>query len=82
MSSPDPFGGSHHRDPRVKSEDDIVENSKIPKANSKISKPSAIPRLDRGISSLRILEFPVPAVAAVKIKGAALASSVPAAVRR
>ena len=30
----------------------------------------------------QILEFPVPAVAAVKIKGAALASGVPAAVRR
>ncbi|WP_321229577.1 hypothetical protein [Campylobacter sp.] len=49
--------------------------------NSKLEfLPCVIPRLDRGISSLRILEFPVPSVAAVKIKGAALASG--AAVRR
>ena len=31
MSSPDLIGGSHHRDPRVKPEDDIVGNSRIPK---------------------------------------------------
>ena len=41
MSSPDLIGGSHHkefripyRDPRVKPEDDIVGNSRIPKENS------------------------------------------------
>ena len=28
---PDLIGGSHHRDPRVKPEDDIVGNSRIPK---------------------------------------------------
>ena len=30
VSSPDLIGGSHHRDPRVKPEDDIVGNSRIP----------------------------------------------------
>ena len=31
VSSPDLIGGSHHRDPRVKPEDDIVGNSRIPR---------------------------------------------------
>ena len=36
VSSPDLIGGSHHRDPRVKPEDDIVGNSRIPKDKSRI----------------------------------------------
>ena len=45
MSSPDLIGGSHHRDPRVKPEDDIVGNSRIPKANLKFPKDEfKIPR--------------------------------------
>ena len=40
-----------YRDPRVKPEDDIVGNSRIPK-------PCVIPQLDWGISSQRILKFP------------------------
>ena len=36
VSSPDLIRGSHHRDPRVKPEEDIVRNSRIPKTKSKI----------------------------------------------
>ena len=38
VSSPDLVGGSHYRDPRVKPEDDIVGNFRIPKENSQNKK--------------------------------------------